>query len=279
MCNLGSLNLSRIEDIGEMAKVTYFATLFLLCGTLKAHFPYEKISEVRMKNRRLGLGLMGVHEWLLKRGYKYEVVPELHNWLKVYKGVSDDVSLNGARRLQISKPVANRAIAPTGTIGMLAGTTTGIEPIFAVAYKRRYLVEGTKRKFQYAVDSCAQELIDLYNLEPDKIETASSLANDFERRIAFQADIQDYVDMAISSTINLPEMSQQSFSVEEFASVLAKYAPRLRGFTCYPNGARGGQPITEVPYQDVVDKLGKEFSEHVETNDVCELTGSGHCGV
>ena len=82
-----------------------------------------------MKNRRLGLGLMGVHEWLLKRGYRYEVTPELHQWLAIYKGVSDDVSRKSADLLGISRPVANRAIAPTGTIGMLAGTTTGIEPL------------------------------------------------------------------------------------------------------------------------------------------------------
>jgi len=278
VCNLGSLNLSRITSIEELKDVTELATLFLLCGTLRADLPYPKVKRVREKNRRLGLGLMGVHEWLLQRGERYEVTPELHQWLSVYKGVSDDTSRKGAARLGISTPVANRAIAPTGTIGLLAGTSQGIEPVYASAYKRRYLKDGTKWKHQYEVDFTAKTLADEYGLNPDDMETASDLATSYERRIKFQADVQDYVDMSISSTINLPRKDSQKFSTEEFAGVLAKYASRLRGFTCYPDGSRGGQPITKVAYNDAIRHLGKEFDEHVEFNDVCDITGGGHCG-
>ena len=278
VCNLGSLNLSRITSIEELKDVTELATLFLLCGTLRADLPYPKVAAVREKNRRLGLGLMGVHEWLLQRGLRYEVTPELHQWLSIYKGVSDHASNLGAMRLGISTPVANRAIAPTGTIGLLAGTSQGIEPVYAAAYKRRYLVDGKKWKHQYEVDHTAKTLKDLYDINPDDMETASDLAEDYERRISFQADIQDYVDMSISSTINLPPREGQKFSTEEFATTLAKYASRLRGFTCYPDGSRGGQPITKVDYNEAVSKLGTEFDEHVEFNDVCDLTGVGHCG-
>lgn len=281
VCNLGSINLSRVRNLDELADVVELATKFLLCGTLKADLPYEKIKTIREKNRRLGLGIMGLHEWMLQRNYKYEVNDELHKWLSVYRGISDHTSREFADKLEISRPVANRAIAPTGTIGLLAGTTTGIEPLYAVAYKRRYLTNGTKWKYQYKVDSIAQELIEKYHLNPDEIETASDLASDYERRIKLQADVQDYVDMSISSTINLPSHAEQEFSTEQFASVLANYASRLRGFTCYPDGARGGQPITKVDYKDAIDKLGEEFEENgLEVNDICLIGGKGGtCGI
>lgn len=279
VCNLGSVNLSRISSISELANVVELGTIFLLCGTLVAELPYDKIRSVREQNRRLGLGLMGLHEWLIQRGYRYEVTPELHQWLSVYKGVSDHTSRFYADKFSISRPVANRAIAPTGTIGILAGTTTGIEPIYAVAYKRRYLTNGTKWKYQYHVDDVAKNMIDIYGVSPDDIETAADLAADPERRIRFQADVQDYVDMAISSTINLPSYGSGGPDAKSFASILARYAPRLRGFTCYPDGARGGQPLVKVDYTEVKEKLGEEFDENVEHNAICDLTGSGHCGI
>jgi ribonucleoside-diphosphate reductase alpha chain len=282
VCNLGSVNLGRIDDIRELADVVDLATKFLICGTLKAKLPFKKVEEVREKNRRLGLGLMGIHEWLIKKGYSYEVTPELHQWLSVYKAISDKTSREFADKQGVSRPVANRAIAPTGSIGILAGTSTGIEPIFAVAYKRRYL-KGKSWHYQYVVDSAAKELIDLYGANPDNIESALDLSVDFERRVKFQADIQDYVDMAISSTINLPQWGSKfnnEDKVEEFSQTLAKYAHRLRGFTAYPDGARGGQPLTSVPYGEALEKLGEEFEESVETHDICDISSKGgSCGV
>lgn len=282
VCNLGSLNFGRIENPEELVEIIDLATKFLLCGTLKAKLPFEKIEKTREKNRRLGLGLMGVHEWLIKRGYRYEVTDELHQWLKIYKEVSDEVSKNFADKLGVSRPVANRAIAPTGTIGILAGTTTGIEPLFAVAYKRRYVKNGSEWHYQYVVDTAAQELIDLHGVDPDSIESALDLANDYERRIKFQADVQDYVDMAISSTINLPAWGSEGNNedtVADFAATLAKYAHRLRGFTCYPDGSRGGQPLNPVPYSEARANLGFEFQEGLRSHDICDISGKGGtCG-
>tara|TARA_R110002012_G_scaffold3233_1_gene15055 strand:- start:974 stop:2656 length:1683 start_codon:yes stop_codon:yes gene_type:complete len=283
VCNLGSINMGRISDIKDFADIVELATKFLICGTKKAKLPYDKVYSVRDKNRRLGLGLMGMHEWLLARGSKYEVTEELHQWLSVYKGVSDSVSADTADTLSISRPVANRAIAPTGSIGILAGTSTGVEPIFAVAYKRRYLKNGTKWHYQYVVDSAAQEIIDLYGVKPENIESALDLAQDYKRRMKFQADVQDYVDMSISSTINLPQWGSKynnEDTVDDFTSALASYAHRLRGFTVYPDGCRGGQPLSSVPYSEAVDKLGEVFEESVETHDICDITGhGGSCGV
>jgi ribonucleoside-diphosphate reductase alpha chain len=124
-------------------------------------------------------------------------------------------------------------------------------------------------------------MIEEYGIDPDKIETALSLANDVERRIKFQADIQDYVDMAISSTINVPawgtELNNED-KVEDNARIIAKYAPRLRGLTFYPDGSRGGQPLTAVSYSEAVAHSGSGATK-VENTDVCELSGKGGpCG-
>jgi ribonucleoside-diphosphate reductase alpha chain len=278
VCNLGSVNMGNIKTLEEFKNVVRLASKFLVCGTLRAQLPYYKVAKVREKNRRLGLGLMGIHEWLLERGCRYEVTPDLHRWLAVYRDESKAAADEHASHLYISQPVAYRAIAPTGSIGILASTTTGIEPLFAVAYKRRYLVEGTKWKYEYVVDATADRMIRDYGVNPDKIDTAYKLSHDYERRIKFQADVQDYVDMSISSTINLPAWGTKGNdedAIPRFAKTLSKYAPRLRGFTAYPDGARGGQPLVEVDYKDALQHKGTVFQE----NDICEISGKGGtCG-
>ena len=282
VCNLGSLNFARIDDLNQLQEVVQLATKFLLCGTLRAALPYEKVYEVRNSNRRLGLGLMGLHEWLIQRGHKYETTPELHRWFKVYEAESDKIARSFANTLNISVPVAVRAIAPTGTIGILGGTSTGVEPIFAVAFKRRYL-KNKRWHYQYVVDSAAHEMIELYDIKPESIESALDLVTNYERRLNFQANVQEYVDMAISSTINLPAWDTEDNNegkVEDFAQTLAKYAHRLRGFTCYPDGCRGGQPLTKVPYSEALEKLGEEFEDNIQAHDICQISGmGGSCGV
>ena len=277
VCNLGSINLANIETIEEFKDIVKLASMFLVCGTVRADLPYRKVYRVREKNRRLGLGLMGIHEWLLKRGYKYEVTDELKAWLEVYEQVSESAACKLCDKLSISKPVAFRAIAPTGTIGILAGTTTGIEPLFAVAYKRRYLKNGTKWHYEYAVDATSELMIQQYGVKAEDIQTAYSMSSTPEARIKFQADVQDYVDMAISSTINLQQWGSKynnEDGVEAFASVLSNYAHRLRGFTCYPDGSRGGQPITEVSYEDALKHKGVVYEENQE-----KQCSSGICGI
>ena len=279
VCNLASVNMANIDTIEEFQQVVSLTAKFLLLGTLVADLPYAKVYEVREKTRRIGVGLMGIHEWLLKRGYKYEMNDELRKWLFIYECQTEMSANQLADSLGIRRPIAYRAIAPTGTIGILAGTTTGIEPLFATAFKRRYL-KGDKWVHQYVIDGTAKLLIEKYDINPENIETAISLQNDVERRIKFQADIQDYVDMGISSTINAApygsEFNNDSL-VDKYAEIIARYAYRLRGLTIYPDGAKGGQPLTPVSYKDAINKEGQEFEE--EFIDVCDLTKGGSCGV
>ncbi len=88
------------------------ATAFLLAGTVYSDVPFAKIDQVRTKNRRLGLGLMGIHEWLIKRNKQYNSDEELEKYLKIYTK-STEVANSYAELWDLSKPVKTRAIAPT----------------------------------------------------------------------------------------------------------------------------------------------------------------------
>ena len=276
VCNLGSINLANIDSVEEFKTVVNLASKFLVCGLMRAHLPYEKVYKVRQKNSRLGLGLMGLHEWLLQRGYQYEMNDELKKWLKVYETESERSANEHCKRFYLQPPKGYRAIAPTGSISILAGTTSGCEPIYAVAYRRRYLTDGTKWKYQFVVDGTAESLIK-GGISPDKIESALDLAADPERRIKFQYELQKYVDHAISSTINLPQWGSElnnEDKVPEFAKIVRRYASGLRGLTLYPDGSRGGQPISSCSYEEAHSKRGVIFEDNSE-----EQCLSGVCNI
>ena len=129
VCNLGSVNFANIETISELKDVVNLSSKFLICGLLRAKLPYKKVEQVRQKNSRIGLGIMGLHEWLLKRDSKYEMTDELKQWMKVYESESTKSANEHCNRFYLQHPKGYRAIAPTGTISILAGTTSGVEPI------------------------------------------------------------------------------------------------------------------------------------------------------
>lgn len=272
ICNLGSINLANVHSKEEFKRLVELGTAFLLCGSIESSVPHDAILSVREKNRRLGLGLMGIYEWLVKRGYSYDPNEELGDWLSEYAKATE-IAAGFADRLGVSRPVKTRAIAPTGTIAIIAETTSGIEPLFAGAYKRRYLKDGVW-KYQYVIDATAQRLMEA-GVDFHNMETAYDLANDPERRIAFQAWLQQYVDMAISSTLNLPKPSEQTFTHGEFRDMLIKYLPHLRGVTAYPDGARGGQPLNVVPLEEAIGWEGVELEEFGNESSCV----SGVCGI
>lgn len=274
ICNLGSVNMARVETLQEFHRLVELGTAFLLCGTIYSRVPYAGVEVTREKNRRLGLGLMGIYDWLVKRGYRYEPNNELADWLSVYERTSTLSADEYSSYLGISKPVKVRAIAPNGTIGIIAEVSgTGIEPLLALAYKRRYL-KGDQWHYQYVIDAGAKRLID-QGVDPADLETAYDLAQDPGRRLAMQAFVQRYVDHGISSTLNLPAHQDQSFTSEDFGITLLQHLPHLRGVTVYPDGARGGQPLNAVPYEEAKDWEGYEYEE-AGNSQACV---SGVCGV
>jgi ribonucleoside-diphosphate reductase alpha chain len=272
VCCLGSVNLSQIETIEELREVTELAQLFLIAGTQYSDAPTQKVKEIRNKNLRTGLGAMGIHEWLITRGYNYDKNDELASWLQTWKDTSDDSAKEWSGKFSLNEPVAKRAVAPNGSIAIAGGMTTGgLEPIFATAYQRRYLTPDGWKK-QYVVDFIIEKLMEK-GFDPEEIEDSYVLSLDVERRIRFQSFIQKYTDNAISSTINLPSFGEEGNNdVEFFGNTLYKYLPTLRGVTVYPNGARGGQPLVPVDVKFAMSKRGVVF----EGNEDC---AGGICGL
>lgn len=304
ICNLGSINMARINSTEEMTRAVELGTKFLLAGSVYSDVPYPEVALTRAKNRRLGLGLMGIHEFLLKHDATYGVenMDAMRKWLieegplpstvltpylEIYaqSGLIADKEANDitnrfyrkGRKEYIVAPVATRAIAPNGTIGIVAETTTGMEPLFCSAYKRRYR-DGDGYKFQYVIDPISKRLVQ-EGINPKDIEDAYSLASDPERRVAFQAYLQHYVDQCISSTINLPAWGSEfnnEKTVKPFGDMLLKWLPKLRGITTYPDGCRSGQPLNAVSYEEALEAEGRIFEE--KQFDVCDLTKAGSCG-
>ena len=119
-CNLGTLWINRFANKKDFAEAVKYSTLFLLCGGVYSDVPGQKIKEVGLKNNRIGLGIGGIHEWLMQRGEDYACVPELHKWLSIYEQESNSASFIGAKQLGVAVPKGVRAIAPTGSIAILS---------------------------------------------------------------------------------------------------------------------------------------------------------------
>ncbi len=210
------------------------------------------------------------------RGKKYGPDDELAQYMAVY-AKSTEYAHAWERTWEMSPSVKTRAIAPTGSIAIAGETSSGMEPLFCVAYKRRYL-KGNEWHYQYVVDPTAKRLIEEKGVSPSSIEDAYILAEEPERRVAFQAWLQQYVDHGISSTINLPPWGSafnNEDMVKPFGEMLLTYLPKLRGITAYPDAARAGQPLQTVKYETAMKHVGQIM---VEQGDVCELTKSGSCG-
>lgn len=279
MCNLGSINMARITNVAEMKSVANLAAQFLYCGSLSSQLPYQECYDIRDYSRKIGLGLMGVHEWILKSGETYGPSQALSEMLTAYMDYSETGADYMSNRLSHSSCKRYRSIAPSGTISLLAGTTSGIEPLFATSIKRRWYDKGAW-KYQYVVEPVAKQLHS-DGLSIDDMETSFDLAKDVERRLQMQAFMQRYVDMGISSTINLPAWGSEYNNEENIGDksrYIKKYSGALRGLTFYPDGARGGQPLMECDWDEALKYEGETYYENLK---VIEESGckTGLCGI
>lgn len=275
VCNLGSLVLPRFESLKDFEQAVRSATLFLTAGSVYSDVPYPKVAEIREKNRRLGLGLIGVHEFLLKHGVRYgtdDAFELLEPWMAVYDRALE-FAIDHQDRLGLSHSVAAQAIAPNGTIGIVVESTPSGDPFFSVA-EQRTIYEGVagngRMTARVVIDPVAARLAK-EGVDTSLMEDAHSI--DVDRRLAMQAYLQDHVDQAISSTVNLPAPVTDPQEISDIGSILLRYLPRLRGVTFYPDGALAGQPRVPV---DLDWALSLNGQAELSTEDSCT---TGVCGV
>jgi ribonucleoside-diphosphate reductase alpha chain len=276
VCNLGSVVLPRFQTPEQFGEAVRDAALFLTAGSLYSDVSYDKVADVRDKNRRLGLGIIGVHEFCMQNGVRYgtnDSFELLDPYMRQYARALEFAN-DWQDRLRVSRSVAATAIAPNGTIGILAESTPSADPM-PVASKKRVVItaspSGDIHTTHVVIDPVARRLHE-QGVPAELIEDVFTI--DYERRIAMQAYIQCFVDQAVSSTINIDRQLFEQSDQRDFGNTLMRYLPQLRGVTAYPDGARPGQPIQPIPFEYALEHEGETWIEGTEG-----ACASGMCGV
>ena len=311
-CCLGNINLSNMVldnrkdlDWKRLARTVRTGIRFLDNVLTVNTFPTEECKLVGERSRRIGLGVTGLHYMLIKLGIKYGSEKCLEFLDRLFSTIRDEsykMSIYLARdkkpfpefdykkylneeyaktlpariRMLIKRHGIRNAvmltIPPCGTISMLHGVSSGIEPIFAAMYNRRWRSNNIWKE-QLVVDPLFQEFYDQgKTLEP--FVGAYDVAP--EDHIKVQATVQKYMDSCISKTINLPSES----TPEEFSQAALDYAPYLKGLTVYRAGAKEGEPLQAIEFtpENIEKHMGsrQEKFASVQAGDACSLAG-GEC--
>ena len=284
-CNLGSINLSHFVkegsiDYPRLKKVVHLAVHFLDNVIDVNRFPLPQIEEMTKKTRKIGLGVMGFADMLIKLGVPYDsdeaekIAEEVMRFIteescqasaKLAQKRGNFPAYPGSRWDRPETPYMRNAttttIAPTGSISIIAGCSSGIEPLFAVAYTRRVL-DGTELKevhplFRKALEEeglTAQEIEEIVSkaLEtgsiqkihavPERIKKLFVTAFDIppERHLRIQAAFQRHVHNAVSKTINFPAEATKE---DVRRAYLLAHELGLKGVTVYRYGSRPTQVL------------------------------------
>jgi ribonucleoside-diphosphate reductase alpha chain len=298
-CNLGSINLStmvrdRTIDWEKLKRTVHLGIHFLDNIIDVNRFPLPEIEAITKGNRKIGLGVMGFAEMLIKLGISYasdEALEVAESIMKFIQKEAVDKSMELASQrgsfpnfrgslwekkgYERMRNATLTTVAPTGTISIIAGTSSGIEPLFAISFYREIL-EGTRllevnSLFQSIAEAegfASQEMMERIALKgsiqdvpsvPENLKHIFLTALDipFEWHIKMQAAFQKHTDNAVSKTINLPRKA----TMEDVANAyLMAYERKCKGITIFRYGSKQHQVLYIGLSKDTPVQASLEFS-------------------
>lgn len=288
-CNLGSINLSKIIknkkiDWEKLRELVELGIRFLDNVIDVNKWPSHNIEKITKSHRKIGLGVMGFADALIKMEIPYNSKKALRTAEKIMSFIQNE-GHNASQKLgkeRGSFPNFNESIwktkkkykhmrnatvttiAPTGTISIIAGCSSGIEPLFAIAYTRN-IMEGTRlielnklfenisRKEKFYSEKLMSRIsksgtIQTFDEIPKKIRQLFVASMDIETKwhVLMQASFQKYVDNAVSKTINLPPNSKV---IDVKNAFLLAYKMKCKGLTIYRYGSKPNQVLTISKYE------------------------------
>jgi len=281
-CNLGSINLGKFIkdnsiDYDDLKSVVNLSVHFLDNVIDMNKFPVKEIEENTKANRKIGLGVMGFADMLIDLGIPYDSQKAVDTAREVM-GFIEKTARNKSSELAKSRgnfpnyensvfvkenlPMRNATvttIAPTGSISMIADASSGVEPIFSLAYYKQVL-DGKKLPYTYDrllnilknkkiyTDSLIEKIIDnrgslrgINEIPKDIMDVfVTSMDISYQAHIDIQAAFQEFTDNAVSKTINMPN----SATIENVKDAYEyAYRKNLKGITVYRDGSRQVQVL------------------------------------
>lgn len=293
-CTLGSINLSKMITNNQLnlkrLKKTVFDAVHFLDNVIEVNkYPLTSIEETTKKTRKIGLGVMGFADMLLKMGIAYdsdEAVSQAEKVMSIISQESKNASAALAKKRgnfpaykksifdNVSTPYMRNAttttIAPTGTISIIAGTSGGIEPVFAVSHER-HVLDGKSlyemhplfvkiaKKEKFYSKALASEIASIGSLQhidkvPDHIKKLFKISHDIspDWHVKIQAVFQKYTDNAVSKTVNFPADATKE-DVEKV--YLLAHSHGCKGVTIYRYGSRDRQVLNIGRGKEKPDKI------------------------
>lgn len=305
-CNLGSVNLSKMVvrqngnakiDYPKLRRTIKTAVHFLDNVIDMNRYPLPQIERITKANRKIGLGVMGWADMLIALGIPYNTEEALKLAEEVMKFMHEEGNKTSQELARERGPFPNfkksvfkgppmrnatvTTIAPTGTIGIIAGCSSGIEPLFAVSYVRKNILENgielievnpLFERIAHREDFYSDDLMrkiaakgSIQNIEeiPRKYRDIFVTAHDITPKdhIRMQAAFQKYTDNAVSKTVNFPH-DATTHDVEE--TYMLAYKLGCKGVTIYRDKSRQEQ-VLNIAGEPKADNPGKKDSEICET--------------